>query len=998
MRHFTNLLRIVFLLFVGVLWYGHAAAQVTLSGKVIAENDDPLPGVNVIVKGTTQGTTTDADGTFRIQVPDAASVVAFSFVGYLTEEVTVGTRTTIDVRMTPDISTLQEVVVIGYGTQTKEQVTTAIASVKEKDFTVGAMRDASELIKGKVAGLTITNGSGDPAAGPVISLRGVNTLEGNAAPLILIDGIPGGFNTVSPQDIASVEVLKDASAAAIYGTRGANGVIIITTKSGKDKAPSVTYSHYSAFSKMSRKAAFMTASDYKNTNYNFLNGFETEATNNGGLSDTDWLGEISRTGYMQSHNLAVQGGNARTNYSANINYINQTGVFKGSYNKELRASINLNQLLFNDKVKLNLNILRGVQQISALGGGSSFNSLIYRNALIRNPFLKVRNDNGSILEVPQRLQYINPVGLIDETDGEITNNWTRLTSNISVDLAPGFETNLMVATEIRNGYNGYAETKQHYNSLYGPKRNGYAQRGDDENTTNYLEYTARYSRNMGEHSASILGGYSYQYNVNQGGFASNFDFPTNAYSYNNLGAGNAMRTGQARMDSYKNDNTLIGFFGRASYSFREKINVLASIRREGSSKFGDNNKWGTFPSVSAGWILSKESFLDDVSMLNLLKLRAGYGVTGVMPLSSYLSMPLLSYDGAYVYYNDKWINGLQASSNPNPNLRWEKSAEVNVGVDFGLFSDRLSGSVDVYVKNTSGMLYDYRVPQPPNLYPTTKANVGEMQNKGVELLLRGTPMRRGDFEWNVITTASTNRNKLKSLSNDLYTIEGDYINLYGISEPISMKSHRLEVGKAIGTLWGLKSVDISEDGLWVIELPNGTRTTLTDNALGNDDANNQVLGNGIPKYRLGLTNNFRYKNFDLSVVMNGAFGFQIWNLQRMFYENPNISYNVLKSALDNVYGKRQLAYTRQTAVSYYVENGDYMKIDNATLGYTLNNGQLKYCRSLRLYVSASNLAFITKYKGIDPEIDRSSLLYQGIDNRDKYPTTRTYTIGLNVIF
>jgi TonB-linked SusC/RagA family outer membrane protein len=587
--------------------------------------------------------------------------------------------------------------------------------------------------------------------------------------------------------------------------------------------------------------------------------------------------------------------------------------------------------------------------------------------------------------------------MVEETDGLITNNWTRLTSNITVDLFEGLQTNLMLATEIKNNFRGYAETKEHYNSVKGPRRNGFASRGDDDIRTDYLEWTGKYSKTVNDHAFSVMGGYSFQYNVNEGGWANNFDFPTNEYSWNNLGAGNAMRLGTARMDSYKNDNHLIGFFGRVTYGFGDRFHVLASVRREGSSKFGDNNKWGTFPAVSAGWTLSNEEFLQGSAVVNFLKIRAGYGVTGVIPRDSYLSKPLLTYEGVSFLDDGKWINGLVASRNSNPDLKWEKSNEFNVGIDFGFLENKISGSIDSYVKKTSGLLWYYSVPQPPYLYPDMLANVGEMENRGIEILVKTIPVKVGDFEWNSNVTFSSNRNKLINLSNDLYQIEDDYINEWGISEPISMVSHRMEPGQPMGNFWGLRSVDIDENGMWIIELPDGTRQTMTNNSMATD-ANSQILGNGIPKYRAGWTNTFRYKGFDLSIVMSGAFGFQIMNQQRMFYENPNINYNVLRSAMDNVYGKRRLGYLNQAFVSYYIEDGDYVKVENATLGYNVNVSALKFIRSVRVYISGSNLATITGYKGIDPELSYTNIRQQGIDNRDKFPTIRTYTIGLNVNF
>ncbi|MNF73237.1 TonB dependent receptor [compost metagenome] len=482
--------------------------------------------------------------------------------------------------------------------------------------------------------------------------------------------------------------------------------------------------------------------------------------------------------------------------------------------------------------------------------------------------------------------------------------------------------------------------------------------------------------------------------MSQGGYAYNYNFPTDAFSYNNLEEGQALLDGKAYMDSYKEDNKLIGFFGRGSYSFDNKYHLLASVRREGSSRFGDNYKWGTFPSVSAGWTISNESFLKDVSVVNNLKLRAGYGETGIIPNSSYMSQTLLNYEG-YFYNNGAWVQGLVPASNPNPDLRWEKSQEINLGVDFSLLDHRISGSVDVYHKKTKDMLWDYNVPVPPYLYGVMTANVGKMENKGIEILLNTVPVKIKDFEWDSSMTFSHNENELTSLSNDLYEIEGNYINVGNTGDPISFSTHRLEVGQSIGNFWGLKSVDITDDGKWIIETKDGTRKTLNE-TLYNDD-NKQYLGNGIPKFNAGWTNTFKYKSFDLGVVLVGAFGFQILNYQRMFYENPTINYNMLDSSQDLVYGKAKLNYS-QTYVSYYIEDGDYVKLDNVTFGYNLDVKNLKFLNSARVYASGSNLATFTDYKGIDPEIAGGNGLTAGNDSRDKYPTTRTFTLGINVNF
>lgn len=931
------------LLSLGILLMVQTAfAQNKISGIITSDEGETLPGVNVLVKGSIEGAITDVNGNYEITVQNTESILIFSYVGFASQEVTVGGRSTIDIVLQRDIAQLNEVVVIGYGTQKREEVTTAIATVNAEDFNPGFVRDAADLIKGKVAGLNITNGSGDPSASSFISLRGVSSLQGNAQPLVLINGLPGNMNSVSPQEIESVDVLKDASAAAIYGTRGANGVIIITTKSGRRAtAPTLTYSFNTSVSSFGRTADFIDAE----TARALIADGKTMPFGDDLGYDTDWLGEISRTAVAQNHNLNFSGGSQNSTYSFNLTYTDQPGVFKGSYNDEFRLSADINHYMFNNKLKLNGNVLNGIQKTGALGDGTAFDNRIYRQALIRNPTDRVKDDEGNFVQDINKLQYVNPVGMIDMTDGLIQRNWMRLTGNITFMPFEGFESNLMVATDRNNSLSGYYEMKD-YMGYNGERRNGFASRGTGKSVTNLTEFTMRYTKSIDEHEFSVLGGYSYQFIENEGFWANNRDFPTDAFSYHNLEVGQGLADGTARMDSYKNENTLIGFFGRASYSFAGKYNVLASFRREGSSKFGEGNKWGNFPSISAGWTISNEPFLQGVDVISNLKLRAGYGETGVLPNDSYLSKTLLGYQGRF-YTNGEWVPGLTALNNPNPDLQWEVSKEINVGVDFGFFNDLITGSIDVYNKRTEGMLWNYSVPTPPNLSSNTLANVGEMENKGFELLLNATPLQKGDFTWEANVTLSHNKNELLSLSNDLYAIEGDYVNLFTLSEPVSQVTHRIEVGQPVGNFWGLKSVDVDlvenrDDGFgdgyyWMIELPDGTVVPWS-NELNSSDDNKQYLGNGVPNYIAGITNTFRYKNFDLSFLLSGGFGFEIINAQRVFYEYPHIQYNALKSAFDPVYGKDVTLSNEigQTFVSYYVEDGDYLKLDNVTLGYNFD--------------------------------------------------------------
>ncbi|MCD7850275.1 MAG: SusC/RagA family TonB-linked outer membrane protein [Parabacteroides sp.] len=845
---------------------GVTQQTVTISGTITDESGMKMTGVNIVEKGTLNGTMSDLDGRFQLSVSPGA-VLVFTYIGYVSQEVPVSGKNVIQVVLRENSRLIDEVVVIGYGTQRKGDITSAISSVKAEDFISGKIQDAAELIKGKVAGLSITKSSGDPNASSTILLRGVATLEGNVSPLILVDGIPGNLNTVAPENIESIDVLKDASAAAIYGTRGANGVIIITTKSGKrDTKPVVNYSGYLSTSDFYKTADFMTS-------YEVRRGY-TSFSDDGW--DTDWLKAVTQKGFTNNHSLSINGGTKSTVYTANVTYRYEEGTIKKSDAKELKVHMDLTQYFFNDILKVNLNIVKGLHENSANNATDSGITNIYRQAVIHNPTSPIYNEEtGDYYEEFGRYQYYNPVAMINELDGLDKNEWTNITGNITVEPIKGWKTNLMMAAKRSNGnYSSY--TTSDYYSAYTTGYSGSAYKSFWSSEQDYLEATSSYDFLADKHRFSALAGYSYSYELYDGFSASNSDFPTDLYSYNNIGVGSLLKDGKAGMSSYKNDNKLIGFFGRVSYGYDNRYNVLVSVRREGSSKFGDNHKWGTFPAVQAGWTLSNEAFMKGISWIDNLKLRAGYGVTGVIPGSSYSSLYLYDYDSAYGNYldeNGNWVAGLKVTQNYNPNLKWEKTGELNIGVDFSFLDNRLSGAIDVYNKKTVDLLYWYDVPVPPNMYTQTLANAGKIRNRGIELLLNGIPVRTKDFQWNTTVTISHNQNKLLSLSNDLYETES-YMNVGWVGDPVSVATHRIEEGKGIGNYWGIKSVGVTDNGIWLVEDPSTGEVIEYSTSLNTDDYR-QYLGNGMPKVRLGWSNTFRYKDFDLDIQMNGQFGYKI---------------------------------------------------------------------------------------------------------------------------
>ena len=963
--------------------------QKAISGKVVDSKGESIIGANIMEKGTTNGTITDFDGNFNLNVA-ANAVLQISYIGYKTQEIPVNQlKAGAVITLKEDTEVMDEVVVIGYGTQRKGDVTSAISSVKAEDFTVGKVGDAADLIKGKVAGLSIAKGSGDPNATSAIRLRGVISVNGSTTPLILIDGVEGDLSTVAPENIEAIDVLKDASAAAIYGTRGANGVILITTKTGKREAhTTASYSGYVSASQFGKKLDFMTAEDVRAGKTNFTDkGY-----------DTDWLDAISRTGFTHNHNFNISGGTKQTTYSADFTYRKEDGVIMNTYAEDIRMRFDVSHWMLNDMLKVNLNMVKKWHKNSATNATATDQSNIYRQAIARNPTAPIYNEDGSYNEDFGVNYYYNPVGMLEERLGTYTYEETRAAGNITFEPIKGWQTNLMLATSRFGAHDKGYNTSDYYGNQLN-QWTGYAYHTNSESFQNNLELTSKYDLNVGKHRMNAMVGYSYQYYKYEQNYANNYNFPTDFFQWNNLGIGQALKEGKAGMGSSASENTLIGFFARVSYAYDNRYNLLVSVRREGSSKFGDNNKWGTFPSASLGWTISNEEFMKGITWLNNLKLRAGFGITGVIPNNSYISLTKYTYGSSYYYSDGKWLPGLSVSSNPNPDLRWEKSTEFNVGLDWSVLDNRLGGSIDVYNKKTTDLLFWYTVPTPPNLFNSTLANAGSVRNQGIEVAVNAVPVRTKDFEWKTVVTVSANKNKLLSLSNDMYE-SNSFMDTGGLGEPISISTHRMEEGRALGEFYGLKSVGVSENGLFLIEKPDGEVVEFSNDQLKNDEYR-QYLGSGLPKVYLGWTNNLSYKNWDLSMQFTSQLGFKILNEPRAFYENNSIAYNRLKSVEEAPYGGQYTLSSSQpqTFVSYYLEDGDFLKLTNLTIGYTFpikkNN---KYIKGVRAYLSGDNLFCITGYSGLDPELSNWYPTSAGIDARDKYPSIRSFTFGLNLTF
>lgn len=950
-----------------------SAQTVALKGKVTDAKGNPLTGVAVIEEGTTNGVLTDADGAWTFSA-DKNAVIVFSCLGYADKKIPAAESSSLSkVTLEEENLMIDGTVVIGYGTIRRSTLANSVTSVRSEDFVKGAVASPLQMLQGKVAGLSVSTDSGDPNGGGVqMMLRGVSTLMANQEPLIVIDGITGGsMNNVTQDDILSIDVLKDGAAAAIYGTQGNNGVILITTKRGMRENNSILYHGYASVETISNKIETFSAEEYRNLK-EISDGAFTPLD---GGANTDWYKEAFRTAINHYHNLSMNGGNERSNYYANITYNSRQGIIRGSGLDKLNFSVGTNQSFFNNKLKISANL----SNIYAKGSQVSEEDA-YLAALICNPTLPVYKESG---EYQTFADVMNAARCVNEFREDI--NWDEVAATGKVTYSPieGLTLNAVGGMKLFYHFNGAFATSDFDNT----GKNGMAWRNTSMRKTWNGELYASYNKRIGKHDLNAVAGYSYFSYDYQDFHGYNYDFPTDQFGYNNMELGLALKDGTATMSTERTMNKLISFFGRVNYSYDEKYIAALSIRGDGSSKFGPNNRWGAFWSASAAWRISQEGFMEDVDWLDELKLKFSYGVTGVEPSSPYLSQMTYNYSNP-VSMDGKYIWTISPSAVANPDLKWEEKHEYNIGVDFSMFRSRFSGSLDFYLRDTHDLLYSYSVPMPPNLASTIYANVGSISNRGVELTLSGDVVETSDFNMNISGNVSYNANKILSLSNEHY--QRDYMEVGSTGAPVQKTTHLVKEGGQVGDFYGWKSTGIKKNGAWICE----------GGAYGSEKAR-QIIGNGIPKINAGLSVTMAYKGFDLSFSLRGAFMYQILNQYRMLRETwqKGQAYNYPKTILEKPYGGEYgiSASTNPSYVSYYVEDGDFMKIDNVTFGYNFKFKPDCIVKTLRLYLSGLNLYTFTGYKGIDPEVNFGGLA-PGIDYMSTYPTTRTVSFGVKLGF
>ena len=970
-----------------------ALAQATgrITGVITSDaGGQPVSGVLVTVQGTQLSAVSAANGRYTVQnVPAGEHQLRAASLGYATAElratITAGSVTTLDIRLAVEAIELAEIVAVGYGTQRRREITGSVSSVAARDFVAGPARDAGSLISGQLPGLVVNTPSGNPRSNTEVYLRGITTLSGSRSPLVLVDGVPGNLETVAAGDIESVSVLKDGSAAAIYGSRAQNGVILITTKKHSGGRATLRYEAFLSQQRINNRPEFLNAADYRR-----LIG-EGVAFEDFGY-ETNWMDLILRQPISHMQNVTLMGGANNTNYTASLSYENSQGIFIRSDNREAAGRFNIRHAMYNDRLQAEVNV---VTRMERAFDGPSFNQA-WRYALIRNPTDRAYDDTGKYQQRSTR-EYTNPLALINEENGQIEERSTRVHGTVSFRPLSQLQLMLLAGATSSSSISGSATTFDHVNTVE-QGRNGTASRATSSGFDRILEITGTYADNIGGHDVNLVGGYSYQDNTDESFSASNEGFPTDLFGWDALETGSGITEGLASVNSGRSRSNLIGFFGRLSYDWNNRLLLMASARYEGNSRFGAGHKWGLFPGVSVGWQLGQESFIkDNLPWVNDLRVRAGYGVTGVAPNQPYLSLTSFSYGGLFPF-EGQWVPGISPSRNPNPNLKWEEKRETNIGMNVSLFDSRLTGSFDVYQRDTRDLLFNYSVPVPPNLTNSLLANVGRMKNSGIEAELGYTVINRPGLQWTTKANWSTTRNELVSLSNDVYQAN-DFFTAGGTGAPIQTYTHRVDVGGPIGNFYGWKAVDIDDNGEWIVLDSAGSQIPIRQAR----EADKHIIGNGVPKHFLAWNNMLQVGRFDFNVNMRGAFGFQILNYMRMFYETPKVTlYNMLSSAYEPAFGKRAPFY-EQAYISYYIEDGDYWKIDNATLGVTLQPEQLGplagAVTGARVYVSGRNLLTLTGYKGMDPEVPFAGNPFTaGTDNRDAYPTTRSFTLGMTLTF
>ncbi|MCM1491213.1 MAG: TonB-dependent receptor [Muribaculum sp.] len=982
-----------------LLLCGFVSQAAIVKGTVTDEAGEPLIGATVMVAGSSNGIATDIDGNFSIDVPKGKSL-RVSYVGYVTQDVKVNSDK-LKIVMKEDNALLEEVVVVGYGTMKRKDLTGSITTVNSKDMNVGSYTDPGQLLQGKVPGLVVVQNS-DPNGGVnSLTLRGASTLNGSTSPLYVVDGIPGvNLNLIPPADIESIDVLRDASATAIYGSKAANGVIIVTTKRGEQGKARVSYQGYVSWEKIANDHKMMTADQLRA--YAEENGINI---NNDRGADTNWAKEVQRTGFATNHDLSISGGGKNTTYSVSLNYIKRDGIIKGVGNNLFTARAYVETKTLKDRLTLGVGVNGNIRNEWGVPRDTQGSS-VYEGMYYYSPLVPTTNEDGTWYSDKTISQNYNPLSLIYENRSMATFKRFQTTGKASLKIIEDLFLNANFSYSTQNyHYKSYTSTQSQNNT-----RHGEASRNVTDDYNKLMEIYGNYDKEFGEkHKLAVMLGYSWEQNKNGDGFgAKGYNYYDDKLGWYDIGMANSWDTDPV-WGNLQSETKMISFYGRVNYSFMGKYLVQAAVRRDGASTFGANNRWATFPSASVAWRLSEESFLRDNSWLSDLKIRAGWGQSGnAQGFDIYTSRFFYNAGARFDYVDETGkvtsYKTLNAARNVNDNLKWETTTMLNLGLDFSFFNGRLAGTFEYYNKSTKDMIWDY--PVSTAVYPVNvlTANVGKMQNRGVELMIQGYPVQTHDFTWNTSLNFSHNKNKVVSVSNTEFN--AGVLNRYdphlpGLSQ--GCNTQRIVEGKPIGSfyLWEWAGYEDgvstfyrhNADGSYILDENGNPETTINP---GEDDR--IYMGNAQPKLTMGWDNRFNWKNWDLNLFFTGVFGQKIFNEPHAYFSyvgSISQGKNVLASVAEDQLATDGLAHYPSQR---YLEDGSYFKLASVTLGYTFRNCFNGWLQDIRLYVSANNVFTITGYSGRDPEINLGGL-DPGHDTRnDHYPRARQILVGASINF
>ncbi|WP_246169073.1 SusC/RagA family TonB-linked outer membrane protein [Rudanella paleaurantiibacter] len=973
----------------------------TVSGKVTASSVG-IPGVTVQVKGESRGTTTDADGNYRLNNVGGNATLIFSSIGYTSQEVAVGNRTTVDVQLAEDNKTLSEVVVIGYGTQKVKDATGSVVALGSKDFNKGVIASPEQLLQGRAAGIQITPASGEPGAGINIRIRGTASLRSNNNPLFVVDGVPldGGdvsngdrnfgtgrqparnpLNFLNPDDIENISVLKDASAAAIYGARGANGVVLITTRKGKAGAQTLNISANTSISSVLRKYDLLNASEYPDA-VRRAGGDPTTPSVNGGAS-TDWQDAILRTGVSQNYNISYGGGNDNTRYQMSLGYSDQQGVIKKAALRRLTGRINASHELFNDKVVLDLSMTTsGLTDVLVPNGDNAgFQGNLITAAIQANPTYPIRDAQGRFFNPdgynsagrPNGNTFRNPVSLLEMIDDQQKTVRTLASLGATWKITDGLSYKMNFGLD-----NARAERRGNIlRNIPGFDITDNAGSAFIQNRTRQsrlIEHTLSYNKKLGVGTIDAVAGFSYQKFENLGSFVAASRFIPEAdllFPYtNNLGGANNLGTNKAyEGGSDRDQSELQSYFGRVNYNIQDKYLLTATVRVDGSSKFGVNNKYGTFPAFAAAWKVSQEEFAKNLGVD--IKVRGNWGITGNQEFPSTLTRNRFSFVNSG--------SGVARDITPNDNLRWEQTMQYGAGVDLGFFDGRLTATVDYFNRNTKDLLFEalYAAPAPARArWINLPANV---INSGLEVAVNYDILPQSKLRWDVSANATFLRNRVSNFSGLYNTGE---INGQGLTGAFAQRI-------------------VNDLPLFSFFMP--TFSGYDNNGFGQyTDPSLQLVyqGSAIPTFNFGLTNNFTYGNWSASIFLNGVTGGYIYNnTANAVFTKGNLrnGRNVTREEANSA----ENALNPPLVSTRFLEKSDFVRLSNLTVGYSLPLKSATFAKSIRFSVTGQNLLLFTNYSGIDPEVNVSKSIdgipSLGIDY-GAFPTARTFTFGVSVGF